>query len=141
MATAKDKHDKLVEEALEKARSASKTEGYEWVVRTIEKLLPDRTKEVTEENVKERIIRIGVFKTETARVVTQKGLTVNLGNYESARFTVGFECPCYVEEVPEIEKALNDLVEQRIQQEVIDVRGKDIRPGMEARRSGAAAPV
>lgn len=136
--TAADKHDKAVEEALEKARSAGKTEGYEWVVMTKYRLLPDKSKEVTAENASDRLIQVGIFKTEPARVVVQKGLTVNLGNFESARFTVGFECPCYVEEAKDIEVILNDLVEARIQREVLDVRGKDIRPGMETRRAAGA---
>ena len=135
VAAAPNRHDKLVDEALEKARASSKTDGYEWVVKTVERLLPDKTRELVSEDASDRIIRVGLFKTEPARVVVQKGLTVNLGNFESARFTVGFEAPCYIEEVTEIEKALNDLVEKRIQQEVLDVRGKDIRPGMEAKRT------
>lgn len=136
---ARDSHDKKIEEALEKARGLGKTEGYEWVVSTKYRLLEDYSKEVTSENIKENIIKIGVFKTEPARVVVQKGLTMNLGNYESARVTVGLEVPCYVEEVQQIEQVSNEIVEKRIQQEVVEVRGKDIRPGYEAQRQGAAA--
>lgn len=136
MSTPSERHDKLVTEALEKARGLGKTEGYEWVVKTLDRLNPEtREKEITAEDVQDRIIKIGVFKTEPARVVLQKGLTMNLGNFESARVTVGFECPCYVEEVKEIEPALNEMVEARLQREVLDVRGKDIRPGMEAKRA------
>ena len=138
MANGKDGHDKAIEAALEKARGLGKTEGYEYVVRTVTKLSesgigveddPSRAK------AEDQIIQIGVFKTEPAKVVVQKGLTMNLGNYESARVTVGFECPCYVEEVGEVTDALNAAVEARVQKEVLEVRGKDIRPGYEAKRT------
>jgi len=133
-----DRHQKLIDEALEKARGLGKTDGYEWVVKTTERLLPDRTKELLSEKAEEKVIRIGVFKTEPARVVAQKGLTINLGNFESARVTVGFEIPCYVEEVKEIESVTNGLIEDRLQREVLDIRGKDIRPGFESKRAAGA---
>lgn len=132
----KEAHDKRIEEALEKARGMGKTEGYEWVVRTIERILPGGAREILDEKIEDRIIQIGVFKTEPARVVTQKGLTMNLGNFESCRTTTGFECPCYVEEMTQVADVLNNLVEERLQREVLEVRGKDIRPGYEAQRSG-----
>lgn len=140
---ARDSHDKRIEEVLEKTRGLGKTEGFEWAISTKYRLLEDYSKEVTSENVKEFVRKVGVFKTEPARVVVQKGLTMNLGNYESARVTVGFESPCYVEEVREVEQVLNELVEKRIQEEVVEVRGKDIRPGYEASRqaAGATAPA
>lgn len=128
-------HDKRILEAEEKLRSLGKTEGYEWVVRTRERLLQDGSgqKEVLEDKATDRIIKIGVFKTEPAKVTVQKGLTINLGNYESARFTVGVELPCYVEEVEGLLVDLNKLVEERVKQEVLDIRGADIRPGMAAK--------
>lgn len=140
MSNAKDNHDKKVEDVLEKVRGLGKTEGYEWVIKTTERLLGDGSgqKQVTDEQIKERLIKVGIFKTEPARVTVQKGITCNLGNYESARVTVGFEAPCYVEEVREVEAVLNDLVEARIGKEVLDIRGKDIRPGMEAKRQEVA---
>lgn len=138
MANGKDGHDKAIEAALEKARGLDKTDGYLWVVRTVTKLSesgigveddPSRAK------AEDNIIKIGVFKTEPARAVVQKSVTMNLGNYESCRATVGFECPCYVEELGEVTEAINAAVEKRIQKEVIEVRGKDIRPGFEAKRT------
>ena len=132
----KSGHDEHVEEMLEKARGLGKTDGYEWVIRTKYRLLDNNEKEEILEAGKadDALIRIGVFKTEPARVVAQKGLTINLGGYESARITVGFECPCYAEEMKEIEEVLNARIEKRIQSEVIEIRGKDIRPGFEAKR-------
>lgn len=139
-------HEKRIAEAEEKLRSLGKTEGYEWVVRTRERLLADGSgqKEVTEDKVVDRILKVGIFKTEPAKVTVQKGLTLNLGSYESARFTVGIELPCYVEEVQELTKVLNDLVEARVKAEVMGIRGSDIRPGYEAKRkeqAGDSSPV
>jgi hypothetical protein len=130
-------HDKRVSEAEEKIRGLGKTEGYEWVVRTRERLLQDGSgqKELLEDKAEDRIIKIGVFKTEPAKVTVQKGLTINLGNYESARFTVGVELPCYAEEVQALLPVLNDMVEDRVKREVLDIRGSDIRPGMAAKPS------
>ena len=141
VANGKESHDRRTEETLEKIRGLGKTEGYEWVIRTKERLLGDGSgqKELVEDKVEDRIIQIGVFKTEPARVTVQKGLTLNLGNYESARVTVGFETPCYPEEVREIEQVLNDLVEKRLQRETVEIRGKDIRPGYEAKRTEGAS--
>jgi hypothetical protein len=130
-------HDKRIEEMLEKARGLGATDGYEWAVRTKFRMLGQGQQEEVLEagKAEDIIIKIGVFKGEPARVVVQKGLTMNLGNYESARVTVGFECPCYAEELAEIEALLNQKVEDRVQQEVMEVRGRDIRPGYEAKRT------
>ena len=136
-----DLHQKRITEAEEKARGLGKTEGYEWVVRTRERLLMDGSgqKEVTEDKVTDRIIKVGIFKTEPAKIVVQKGLTLNLGNYESARFTVGIELPCYVEEAQGLVVTLNAVVEEMIQREVLAIRGSDVRPGYEAERKGKGA--
>lgn len=136
MALSKEDHEKKVADALEKARGLGKTEGMEWVIATRERLIGGGMREILAEHVEESVIQVGVFKTDPARVVMQKGLTINLGNFESARVTVGFECPCYVEETQQIADALNAMIEAKLQQEVMDIRGKDIRPGYEAQRAG-----
>jgi len=134
VSASKDLHQKRIAEAEEKARGLGKTEGYEWVVRTKERLLMDGSgnKEVTEDKVEDRVLKVGVFKTEPAKVVIQKGLTINLGNYESARFTVGVELPCYVEEAKDMIDTLNEVVEERVRTEVLAIRGSDVRPGYAA---------
>jgi hypothetical protein len=93
-------------------------------------------RETLSEKVEDKRIKVGVFQTATAKVSVSKGLTINLGNFESARVTVGLDLPCYVEETKEIEEVVNKMVEDRIQAEVLEIRGKDIRPGYEEKRQG-----
>ena len=121
----KGTHEKAVAEAESKAEGVAPGDAYLWVVRTVTRLRsggggvadnPD------EENIEDNMIRVGVFKSTPARVMVTKGLTLNLSNYESARVTVGFECPCYPEELREVEACLNGFVEDRLKQEVNDIR-------------------
>jgi hypothetical protein len=122
---AKGAHEAAVAAAEDKAEGVAPGDAYLWVVRTVTRLRsggggvednPD------EENIEDNMIRVGVFKTVPARVMVTKGLTLNLGNYESARVTVGFESPCYPEEVKEVEGCLNEFVEERLKQEVSEIR-------------------
>lgn len=46
-----------------------------------------------------KVIEVHRFVTAPAEVGYEIGLTLNLGNYESARITVGVKLPCYVEEL------------------------------------------
>ena len=133
----KNGHDKKVADAQAKAdaiASDGSDDGFEWVVSTKERVLGRGEKETVSEKSDERLIKIGIFRTATAQVVQKKGLTINLGNFESARVDVGYVMPCYVEEVKEIEDLVNDMIEDRLQREVVEVRGKDIRPGYEEKR-------
>lgn len=130
-------HERKVGEMQEKAGSAGEDNGFIWVVSTKERLLGGGDKETVAEKTDEKMIRVGVFQTASARVSINKGLTLNLGNYESARVSVGFDMPCYVEEVKEVTEVVNQMVEDRLQAEVIEVRGKDVRPGYEAKRQDA----
>lgn len=133
----KNGHDKKVVDAQAKAdaiASDGSDDGFEWVVSTKERILGRGEKETVSEKSDERLIKVGIFKTATAQVVQKKGLTINLGNFESARVDVGYVMPCYVEEVKEIEDLVNDMIEERLQREVVEVRGKDIRPGYEEKR-------
>ncbi|HUU59760.1 MAG TPA: hypothetical protein VMZ50_09460, partial [Phycisphaerae bacterium] len=124
-------HDRLVTEAQERAQQAADGDGHAWVVRTVARLAAgagagwEHNGELGK--VEDAVIRVGTFKTTPARVSVTKGLVVNLGNYETARVTVGYECPCYLEEVEEVDAAINAIVERRIQAEVVEITGKDIR--------------
>jgi hypothetical protein len=134
----KNGHDKKVAEAEGKAAAVASDgsdDGFEWVVSTKERVLGRGEKETISEKSDERLIRVGVFKTATAQVVQKKGLTINLGNFESARVDVGYVMPCYVEEIKEVEELVNDMIEDRLQAEVVEVRGQDIRPGYEEKRA------
>jgi hypothetical protein len=130
-------HDKKVAEVEAKAAGMAaegSDDGFEWVVSTKERILGRGEKETLSEKSEERLIKVGIFKTAPAQVIQKKGLTINLGNFESARVDVGYVMPCYVEETKEIEGVVNDMIEERLQREVVEVRGKDIRPGFEEKR-------
>jgi len=44
-------------------------------------------------------LEVSMFDVEPAWVKASYGLTLNLGNYESARADAGVTLPCYVEEI------------------------------------------
>jgi len=50
-------------------------------------------------DAKEEVVFTHDFKGPVARVRRGYGLTMNLGNFESARFDVTLELPCYVEDI------------------------------------------
>jgi hypothetical protein len=133
-------HEKKVSEAKARAEGAGK-DGYLWTVRTKYRILGrGETEEIPEGcKAEDKMIRVGIFKTTPAVARVHKGLTVNLGNFESARVDVGADIPCYVEEFKEIDALANTMVEETIQREVLEIRGKDIRPGYEQKRQEAQA--
>lgn len=135
-------HEKKVAEAQARAEGAGK-DGYIWTVRTKYRILGrGESEEVPEgSKVEDKMIRVGIFQTTPAMARVHKGLTVNLGNFESARVDVGADIPCYVEEFKEIDALANTMVEETIQKEVLEIRGKDIRPGYEQKRQEAQAPA
>lgn len=129
-------HDKKVAELQEKGAAVGADDGYMWVVSTKERLMGQGQKETVSEKTDDKMIRVGIFQTATTKVSISKGLTINLGSFESARVTVGYDVPCYVEELKDVEKVINELIESRLQAEVLEIRGKDIRPGYEEKRNG-----
>lgn len=67
--------------------------------------------------VDDQNIAIRCFVTEPAEVTLEQGLTMNLGNFETAKITVGIRVPCYVEEVNDIYTLAQQWVSDRIQAE------------------------
>lgn len=78
-----------------------------------------------EEDAKE--LEVHQFVTEPAKVSYEVGLTMNLGNYESARITVGVTIPCYREELG----VAMEFAKYRAEAEVSRVR-KEIQEGSNA---------
>jgi hypothetical protein len=70
----------------------------------------------------EEVIAVHRFVTEPARVQMDLGLTLNLGNYESARVAVSVTIPCYKEEMEAAYAFGSAWVKDRIQKEVDEVR-------------------
>jgi len=80
----------------------------------VTKSVPPEAGGTGEEEVEEEFIDIKPFKSETARVRISKGITMNLGNYRSARIDVDLAMPCYPEEVPDMIEHVNNVVETRL---------------------------
>lgn len=76
------------------------------------------------ETEKEEFLDVGTFAVEPAYVGIKKGITVNLGNYESARVDVSVTRPVYCEEIPAGLEWCNRVVEARLLKEIEEVREK-----------------
>ncbi|MBW2168298.1 MAG: hypothetical protein JRG69_03385 [Deltaproteobacteria bacterium] len=70
----------------------------------------------------EEIVAVHNFEGPVARIRRGYGLTMNLTNYESARFDVILELPCYVEDIDKADEFAKRWVEQRCEAEVAEVR-------------------
>jgi hypothetical protein len=62
------------------------------------------------------------FQTAPATVEIGYGLTLNIGNYESARVDVKVSVPCYREEVEDAYAFAKKWAEDKVKQEVADIR-------------------
>jgi len=71
----------------------------------------------------EERVAVGVFDGPPAIVHRGYGLTLNLGNYESARFDVSISMPCVPEDVDACDAWCAAWTEQRVEAEVNSVRG------------------
>ena len=71
---------------------------------------------------KDEQIEVRAFVTEPASVEIGYGLTLNIGNYESARVDVRLSVPCYREEMDDAFAFAKKWAEERVQKEVAEVR-------------------
>jgi hypothetical protein len=70
------------------------------------------------------------FETTPAVVRRSYGMTMNLGNYESARIDVSVDVPCYVEDIHLADEWAANFCEERVKEEVGRVReGKSKKKG------------
>lgn len=65
----------------------------------------------------EDIIAVHKFTTEPAKVMVDYALTINLGNFESAKIGVSVTVPCYVEEVDRAYEFAQAWAEERLTKE------------------------
>lgn len=70
-----------------------------------------------------RILKVVPFETPPAFVRRGYGLTLNLGNFESARVDISLTVPCYVQDVEEADEFARQFVERRIKAETASARG------------------
>lgn len=73
----------------------------------------------------EEVIAVHRFATEPAKVEVSLGLTLNLGNFESARISVGVTVPCYKEETDAAYEWAKNWVSERTRREVESIRNKE----------------
>lgn len=92
--------------------------GKLWVRKTVP-VMGTATEEYHEE-----MIEVDAFQTQPAEAEVRLGMTINLGNYESARIDVGVRVPCYKEEVPSALVAAKQVCEDAIRKEIAQIKGK-----------------
>lgn len=90
-----------------------KTHGKVWVSRHY----PDGSEEHEEKN-----LEVQTFEVEPAKAKASLGLTINLGNYESARCDAGVELPTYVEELEAAFRHAWEIVEEEVQTMTKDIK-------------------
>lgn len=90
---------------------------------TVTSSLTERGVLIGEEEVEQDFIEVSPFMVEPAKVRVCKGLTLNLGNYQSARVDVDIMRPVYVEEIGPGLDNINRLVEARLAMEVDSIMG------------------
>lgn len=95
----------------------SRLAGIFWVNREIRK-----SGKVVDEKADEEEIEITAFEGEVARVGLDAAMTINLGNYQSAKVGVFLSVPCYPEEVAEVFDVVKATVEKRMAEEVAEVQ-------------------
>lgn len=76
--------------------------------------------------------------TEVARIRVERGYTINLGNYESAKVHVSVELPCDVDKVENEITALSTWVEELANAEADRVSGVGSSKPSAGGRSGSA---
>lgn len=74
------------------------------------------------EEIEEDTLEVHSFVTAPANVSVEMGMTLNLGNFESARVTVSISVPCYKEEVEEAHAYARGWVEDRVVSESKKIR-------------------
>ena len=97
------------------------TKAQEYLIRvSVDTKIGKKGKEV------QRVKEIGKVSVEGEpfKVVGSVGLTINLGNYESARVSAGLEYPTSKEGIPEAFKEVWKIIEQEVSQEVKGIKEK-----------------
>jgi len=67
-------------------------------------------------------LEVLAFVTEPAKVTVELGVTLNLGDYESARVTVGVSAPCYREEVMDAYQHWLQFAKTRLVEEQAEIK-------------------
>ena len=70
-------------------------------------------KSVAPEEIEEYTLAIHKFATEPAVVGVERGLTINLGDYNSTKVSISLYMPCYAEEVEDTFALVEKWVEDK----------------------------
>lgn len=70
----------------------------------------------------EEVVEVRKFTTTPAVVHRGYGLTLNQGNFESARIDVRVEVPCYLADMAKADEFADRFCEDRVRQEVAEAR-------------------
>lgn len=81
--------------------------------------------EITEEDT---VMDVHKFVTEPAKITFELGVTMNMGDYESAKITVGVTIPCYKEEMREAYAYARQIAESVISDEKGKIKGSKKSP-------------
>ncbi len=101
---------------------ASRTERTVEAVAVIQRQYFEGKNPTSDLDAKNEPVTVQCFVTEPAKVSVGMGLTLNLGNYESARIDVSLVVPCYREESNDAYNYARKWVEDRLAVEVKDIR-------------------
>ena len=75
-----------------------------------------------EQEAEEETLEVRKFETAPAQVGVEYGLTLNLGNFESARIAVSVSVPAYAEEIEAAHKWAEELVTKKVMDQVVQIR-------------------
>jgi len=105
-----------------------KSEKKEQARLTVVKQFRVSGKDIGTPTTTDETIDVRTFNAPHAQVNVEYGLTLNMGNYETARLTVGVSVPCYVEEIDDAHRFAAGWVEKRLSEQIDAVRSKKSSP-------------
>jgi len=91
------------------------------VLRVSRQIKNRKTGVVSLDETKDETIEVHRFQTAPAVVGCEMGLTMNTGNFESARVSVSISVPCYKEEIEAAYEWSKDFCEARVKAEAAEV--------------------
>lgn len=83
-----------------------------------------RAKEFKLVDRKTENVEVASFEGPVAELTRSYGFTINLGNYESARFDISLKVPCNVEDVEQADEFAKRFISDRIK-----VEWNSLKPG------------
>jgi hypothetical protein len=95
---------------------------------TVRKQFRVAGKDVGEIEESDTVMDVHKFVTEPAKISFELGVTMNMGDYESAKISVGVSIPCYKEEMREAYAYARQIAESVIADEKGKIKGSKKNP-------------